>query len=240
MTTADTSSSSLDAAWAVSIAGLRGLLAAMIEAMWGLPVGSTKMMRQSRAILRLTRLVITAEVTRYQSALSAKMFADPMWRRRVFAELGGLHGMKAWQQRYLKAANAEAFPPRKTASASPNTGPNTGPETAPNIEACQKPKNHNRYKTDSKGQFRLAPLPRPHQARTHGLTPMSAAPNQAVSKDPFAAPIPLHSNAFSPYSARDTKYLCENFGRVQYYAPAHDPYGDGITSDPDKAAIKPP
>ena len=194
MSSTDTSSPpSLDAAWAASILGLRGLLAAMIDAMWRLPVGSDKMVRHARAILRLTRIVIALEVDRYHSALKDKMLADPAWRGRVFAELGGVHGMQRWQARFAFHQHADPNSFRGHDAPHHNSANDAFANHA--FTNHDGAKIHSRYKTDSAGQFRLAPLPRPSQPHQF----LGRADNETGERrSAFHQPIPLLPRELTP------------------------------------------
>ena len=156
------------------------------------------MLRHARAILRMTRIVIAAEVTQYQRALKDKMLADPQWRGRVFAELGGVHGMQRWQARF--ASHQQAGP--NSFQGHDSRFHDSRLHDFPHHDVTDYAftnhdgaKIHSRYKTDSAGQFRLAPLPRPSQPRQF-LGRIVHETGERPS--PFDQPIPLSPRELTP------------------------------------------
>ena len=145
-------------------------------------------------IIRLYRLLLTIERRNRIIIVKARMLSNPVWRARVYAELGGWWGAKRWLDR-MKASQIQTQnrPLKPAINASPRRG-----RTQP-----KKAQNYRRFKTDSLGQFRWATISR----RTTHLQPrqiqrgvVAAPPTRASSSAPSASrtpPIPLTPQDFA-------------------------------------------
>ena len=80
---------------------LHSLLALMLAKATDPQLCDTKLVRLTRTIVRLTRLIIREEAAAAHHKIKTAMLADPTWRARVIWELGGVEALHIWRQRFL-------------------------------------------------------------------------------------------------------------------------------------------
>ena len=145
-----------------------------------LSLHSTPLHRLIRTMHGLLRVIITVEAYVYRADLKARMLADPAWRRRVIAQLGGLIGLQHWQDR-MRQSEARLSPapsaPQSPNQDSQNQDKKTQPRNSDDKDACQ---------------FRLPPISRAAYARAERDI---FAPTRAYNFKPLSAlydaPIPV-------------------------------------------------
>lgn len=234
--------------WDASIAGLHALFLAFVGAAQDMAAGSEALLKTVRSIRRVIKCISSAETARYQAVLTAKMLGDPAWRGRVYADLGGYFGMTEWRRQFAAAqayqapAQVSAAAPASTADAHWASHFDSAKENAEGNAKGNGAGRHDAVKTDQRGQFRLAPLPRPFLSfpRNRVDSPSSADGSREF-KSPLSQPIPLHPNVFAAARRR-----APNDAKTphQYGARSHD-RDDDKSEDAaerrfDKTAIKPP
>ena len=79
---------------------LHSLLALMLAKATDPQLCDTKLVRLTRTIVRLTRLIIREEAAAAHHKIKTAMLADPTWRARVIWELGGVEALEIWRQRF--------------------------------------------------------------------------------------------------------------------------------------------
>lgn len=112
----------------------------------------------------IMRLYLKAAKYNYPIKLKADMRKNSEWRKRVLAELGGERALQRWEARLSKAVWAYGAARRQESPAASHLGsdletpdPYLGrPHHFEDIPV----RNSHRARMDSKGHFRLAPLPR--------------------------------------------------------------------------------
>ncbi|WP_371397330.1 hypothetical protein [Fretibacter rubidus] len=106
-------------------------------------------------ICALGRLILTV----HRAALKSAMLQDPIWRGRVFTDLGGIHALNRWRLRF----RAATCPPiRQPKSPLITSLPPQKHQSRDGRKEVQK-----RFKTDRTGQFRLAAIPPQSETKPH-------------------------------------------------------------------------
>ena len=201
----------------------------------------------ARKIRAAAGRLIKAEAANARIALKLEMLSEPAWRGRVLRELGGARALDRWQRimgrRFPSAALCH--PPLK-----PHPSPAQRAARRANLALARAAKRQSFkhqgglhpliykdcVKVDSRGQFRLAPLPRkgPRLSRSiikrPALSMASPAPRQARIKRTRIKPISLWPIEFN--AARAAR------PRREMAAPSWDVYKDKISSG--KPALPPP
>lgn len=123
--------------------------------------------------LWIMRLYIKAAKYNYPIEIKADMRANNEWRERVLAELGGERALLRWEARLSDAVWTFGAAQIQKTEAAINSRLVSKFESAPDIylgipyRLEDIPvRNSHRARTDSKGHFRLAPLPRPARANS--------------------------------------------------------------------------
>ena len=201
------------------------------------------MLKTVRTIGRIIKCIISAETTRYQAALTAKMLGDTAWRSQVYADLGGFFGMYEWRRRFAAARSMS-----ETASIDDQFIASKFDRAAANDihhnTARNTVRNHNAVKTDRRGQFRLAPIPRPFLSLPRTRLGYAAKQTAHTFISPLSKPIPLHPNVFSsPFKGKPQGHETASerpYDNHENAAQSDDADGTPQNTASQKAEIKPP
>ena len=177
---------------------LHGLLALLLVKAQNPELSFAKLVRLTRTIVRLTRLIIREEAAAAHHKIKTAMLANPQWRARVIWELGGVEALQIWRQQFwFKRQDQQPRDQRKDsahgfhARAADNGAAGNGaanPDAVPPNTAPPKPQ----YR------FRLKQPSRPFYGRRPAHTDVDRPyePKPAISL--MDMPIPLMPYDFWP------------------------------------------
>ncbi|WP_371395523.1 hypothetical protein [Fretibacter rubidus] len=189
----------------IDTSSLRALIALRVTAFFAAvaaDAGLAQLTSRAPMIIRLYRLLLSIERHNRDIILKAQMLSDPIWRARVYTELGGWWAAKRWRERMTtsrllrkaKARQAKRQRPRHSDTSNP---PQTG--------------NAHRFKTDSLGQFRWAAIPRgeacesARKACRKTAEPTACAPSISCEK-----PVPVTPHDFTSAERTQSANLADN------------------------------
>ena len=210
---------------------LHSLLALMLVKAQNPQLSDTQLVRLSRTIVRLTRLIIKEQTAAMQHRLKTAMLADPQWRARVIWELGGVEALEIWRQRFwFKRKSAQrAGEARGKGGAFDCQTSAAGNDAQKAESAFQKADEKPTY------QFRLKQPERPFYGRKPADKNVHTDCEPKPTVSPLDRPIPLMPYDFWPLQL-------ETKSATKSAVPNAEHYEAGLDDDgkPDKGKKPPP
>lgn len=174
-------------------------------------VKHSQLMKMLRSMRRVVRIMIETRLWLYQRDMKARMLADPAWRARVIAQLGGFTMIARWRERWT-AWHAKGI---------------GGQHRGPRAQKGQSSPQYESSPDKEMKQFCLAPMPSGFYTRRTGFGVGACRPYRSLPpRSPFAKPIPLMADEIMPRAGRTSP---QSYG-----------YSNGLQRESDQTQTPPP